>query len=295
VTAPVVWVTGAGGLVGRALAARRAIVPVPRRQPDTTGPWWEPMAGRVHDDGSVVAAVVHLAGENVAGKRWDDAHKRAIRDSRVLGSKTLVDWMGARTQRPSVLVAASATGFYGHRGDIELDEEAGVGTGFLAEVTEAWESELTAAEAAGVRVVRLRLGVVLAAGGGALSKMLPAFRAGVGGPIGSGRQWFPWVHLDDVVGVVDWALTNPHAQGAYNVVSPGIVRQREFAKTLGQVLRRPAFVPAPAAALKLLFGEMAEEALLSSTRAIPRRLEHDGYAFRHIALEPALRDATARK
>jgi len=285
---PGLWVTGATGLVGRALAQRRTIVPLPRRAPSGEGPWWEPMAGVVHDDRSPVAAVVHLAGENVDGRRWNDEHKRAIRESRVQGSRTLVRWLADRAQRPSVLVAASATGLYGNRGDLELPEDAGAGTGFLAEVVEAWETELIEAEALGVRVVRLRIGVVLTPDGGALRKMLPAFRAGVGGPIGRGRQWFPWVHLDDVVSSVEWALTDPTASGAYNVVAPGIVRQRDFARALGRAVHRPAFVPAPAAALRLLFGELADEALLASTRAVPAALERDGFAFAHPQLDGAL-------
>ena len=289
-TQPGLWVTGATGLVGRALARRRPIVALPRRAPAQGGPWWEPLAGAVHDDGSAVAAVVHLAGENVDGKRWDDDHKRAIRDSRVQGSRTVVRWLSDRKQRPSVLVAASATGLYGNRGDLELAEDAGVGAGFLADVVEAWERELVAAEVAGVRVVRLRIGVVLTREGGALRKMLPAFRAGLGGPIGRGRQWFPWVHLEDVVSAVEWALTDPTASGAYNVVAPGIVRQREFARALGSALRRPAIVPAPAAALRLLFGELADEALLASTRAVPAALQRDGFRFTHPDLKDALVD-----
>lgn len=285
---PALWVTGATGLVGRALARRRPLVGLPRRAPDGGGPWWEPLAGRVHDDGATVAAVVHLAGASVAAKRWDAAHKQAIYDSRVEGTRTLVEWLAGRSQRPSVLVAASATGLYGHRGDVELPEDAAPGDGFLADVVQAWEAEILRAEELGVRVVRLRIGVVLTPEGGALPRMLPAFRAGVGGPLGRGTQWFPWVHLDDVARAVEWALLTPEASGAYNVVAPGIVRQRDFARALGRAVRRPARLPVPGVALKLLFGELAEEGLLASTRAVPERLEADGFAFRHPALEPAL-------
>lgn len=289
-TRPALWVTGATGLVGRALAQRRAVVGLSRRAPDSGGPWWEPIAGKVHDDGATVAAVVHLAGENVAARRWTPEHKQAIRDSRVRGTATLVDWLAARAQRPSVLVCASATGLYGHRGDVELPEGAAAGDGFLAEVVAAWEAEMARAEDLGVRVVRLRIGVVLTPDGGALPRMLPAFRAGVGGPIGRGTQWFPWVHLDDVVRAVEWALVNPEASGAYNVVAPGIVRQRDFARALGRAVRRPARLRVPGVALKLLFGELADEGLLASTCAVPERLSADGFSFAHPDLDAALAD-----
>lgn len=286
-------VTGASGLVGTALSRRRPIVPLPRRDPGQA-PWWEPEAGRLHDAGRRFRAVVHLAGAGVADHRWTEAHKAAIRDSRILGSRTVVRWMAGlpQEQRPEVLVAASAVGFYGDRGDELLDEDSPPGTGFLAETCQAWEHEVRAAEELGVRTVRVRIGLVLSPEGGALQKMLPAFRLGGGGPMGSGRQWFPWIHLDDLVGILEHALDDPTVNGVYNAAAPGIVRQKDFATTLGRVLHRPAVIPAPAFALKLAMGaEMTEEALLASNRVVPARLQQDpGFGFRHPELEPALRD-----
>lgn len=288
--APRVLVTGASGLIGRALARQRAVVALPRRQPADGGPWWDPEAGAVHAGPGPVAAVVHLAGENVAGRRWNAAHKARVLDSRVRGTRALVDWMAARSQRPAVFVAASAVGLYGDRGDEVLSEASPRGEGFLADVTAAWEAEIARAAELGVRTVRLRIGVVLSPEGGALAKMLPAFRAGVGGPIGSGRQWFPWVHLDDVVNVIERALTDGAMRGAYNLTAPGILRQRDFARALGRGVRRPAFLPAPGRALRVLFGELANEGLLASTRAVPTRLVESGYGFAWPEIDGALGD-----
>lgn len=286
--APALLVTGATGLIGTALAARRPIVPLPRRAPAGGGPWWEPQQGLIHDAPDDVGAVVHLAGAPVAGSRWTDARKAAIMDSRRLGTRTVVDWLAARAQRPAVLVSASAIGLYGDRGDTTLDEDAGQGEGFLAEVVAAWEEEARRAEALGVRLVILRIGIVLSPDGGALAEMLPVFRAGAGGPLGSGCQWFPWIHIDDVLDIIDWAIKDSSASGPYNVVAPGIVRQKAFAKALGAALRRPAFVPAPRLALRALFGEMADEALLSSARVVPKRLQEAGFSFQHPELPGAL-------
>lgn len=285
---PALLVTGATGLIGAALAARRPIVPLPRRAPGDGGPWWQPTQGAIHNAPDNVGAVVHLAGAPVADGRWTEARKATIMDSRRLGTRTVVDWIAGRTQRPSVLVSASAVGLYGDRGDAILDEGAGAGEGFLAEVVSAWEEEARRAEQLGVRLVILRIGIVLSPDGGALAQMLPAFKLGAGGPLGSGRQWFPWIHIDDVLNVIDWALRDPSAEGAYNVVSPGIVRQKAFAKALGGALGRPAFVPAPRLALRAMFGEMADEALLSSARVVPKRLEAAGFDFLHPALPEAL-------
>lgn len=257
---------------------------------DRGGPWWDPTAGVVHDQGASVAALVHLAGENVAGGRWTPDRKARILNSRVDGTRALVDWMAARAQRPSVFVAASAIGLYGDRGDEILDESASRGQGFLADVVEAWEAEILRANALGVRVVVLRFGVVLSPDDGALRKMLPAFRAGVGGPLGSGKQWFPWVHRADATNAIVWALRDPLAEGVYNVVAPGIVRQATFAARLGEAVHRPAALPAPRFALRALFGQMADEALLSSTRVVPARLQEGGFDFRFPDLSQALTD-----
>lgn len=288
-TPPALLVTGASGLVGRALGRRRALLPLSRRQPEPGAPWWDPAAGEVHGlDDQTLGAVVHLAGESVGEGRWTAEKKARIRDSRVRGTRTLVDFLRGRAQRPEVLVSASAVGLYGDRGDELIADDAAPGGGFLAEVVQAWEAEADRAADAGIRVVKLRIGVVLAPDGGALGKMLPPYRLGAGGPIGSGKQWFPWVHLDDVVGAIEWALTTPSARGAYNLVGPEPVRQRDFAKALGAAVGRPAVLPAPAFALRLAFGEFADEGLLAGQRCIPGRLDAAGYAFRHPRLAGAL-------
>ncbi len=282
---PALVVTGASGLVGKALGAVETVVPLRRGE----GPLsWDPTGGQVEDDGRALGAVVHLAGEPIAGSRWNEARKRSMSDSRVLGTRTLVGWLTERKQRPEVLVSASAIGLYGDRGDEVLDEDATPGTGFLAELVEGWEREARAAANAGIRVVILRIGIVISRQGGALEKMRLPFSLGLGGPVGSGQQWFPWVHLDDVVGVIRHALRTPSMRGPYNLVAPGVVRQRDFARALGKTLHRPAVLPAPRFALRAAFGEMADEALLSSARVVPRRLLEAGYRFQHPDLAPAL-------
>ena len=283
-------VTGAGGLVGRALGESMTTTALSRRPPESGGLWWEPEANRVHDDGRPLRAVVHLAGEPIAAGRWTRARRSAIETSRIAGTRTLVEWLAAREQRPDVLVSASAVGLYGDRGDEELREDSDRGDGFLADLCVSWEREARRAEDLGVRVVVVRLGVVLSRGAGVLAQLEPIFKLGAGGPVGSGRHWFPWVHRDDVVGALEWALASPRARGVYNLVAPGAVRQVDFARALGRALRRPAFVPTPAFAVRLRFGELADELLLASQRARPARLQSDGYAFRWPDLDTALSD-----
>lgn len=284
-----IWVTGATGLIGRALATRQPIVALPRRAPANGGPWWEPGV-RVHDDGRPLRAVVHLAGENVAGGRWTAKRMANIVSSRVDGTRTLVDWLSARDSKPEVLIAASAVGFYGDRGDESVDERASAGEGFLADLCVGWEREALRAEQAGIRVVCLRLGLVLARGDGVLGSLEPLFRFGLGGPVGSGRQWFPWIHCDDAVGIIEWALERAQSRGPYNLVAPGIVRQAAFAKALGRALHRPAVLPTPAFALRAALGRLADEGLLAGQRAIPERLASEGFHFRFGDLGPALAD-----
>jgi uncharacterized protein len=234
-----------------------------------------------------VDAVVNLAGESVAG-RWSEAKKRRMRDSRIAGTRRLVAAIEAAAARPAVLVSASAVGYYGDRGEEMLTEASSAGSDFLAQLCQDWEAEARRTEALGLRVALLRLGVVLDRNGGALAQMLTPFRLGAGGPLGSGRQWFPWAHRADVVGLFRFALEKPEATGAINAVAPQLVRQGEFAAALGQALRRPAFVPTPAFALRLLFGEFAET-LLGGQRVLPERAEALGYSFRFPQLAPALR------
>ncbi len=232
-------------------------------------------------------AVVHLAGESVAG-RWNEYKKQAIRESRVVGTRNLVETIGEAKSKPGVLVCASAVGYYGNRGEEEVSEDSGPGNDFLAEVCQAWEAEARRAEEHGVRVVIVRIGMVLGRDGGALKQMLLPFKMGLGGPVGHGRQWMPWVSLNDVIGIILHAIEFANVKGPLNVTAPNPVRNVELAKTLGQVLHRPAFLPAPAFGLKLLLGEFAD-VLLTSQRIIPKRIQESGYRFRHSILEEALR------
>ncbi len=234
-------------------------------------------------------AVVNLLGEPIS-QRWSDGAKQRIRDSRVLGTRNLVTGLRALTadQRPKVLVSQSATGFYGSLGGQAVDESAPAGSDFLAGVVRDWEAEALAA-ADELRVVVTRTGVVLAADGGALAKMLPFFRLGLGGPVASGRQFLSWVHLDDVVGAILHCLDDERATGPINVTAPSPVENREFSRTLGRVLHRPALLPVPAFALRLLYGEMSE-IVTTGQRAVPGRLQELGYQFARPQLEAALRD-----
>jgi hypothetical protein len=252
---------------------------------------WNPTEGTVEDDKRLIAAVVHLAGASIGAARWTNARRALLRDSRVHGTRILVDWLQQRPRRPSVLVCASAVGFYGDRSDEVLTEQSELGKGFLAEICRDWEAEAARAADAGVRVVHLRFGVILSVRGGSLPKMLPAYRLGGGGPLGSGRQWFPWVHEDDVARAILHVIQSPMIHGAVNVVAPEMVQQRDFARALGGVLGRPAVMPAPAMALRAAFGRgMANELLLSSQRVKPEVLQHSGFSFKHPALGGALAD-----
>jgi uncharacterized protein len=232
-------------------------------------------------------AVIHLAGEPVA-QRWNATVKQRILDSRVLGTRRLVDEMGRVGAGPKVLVSASAIGYYGERGDEILTENSGPGEGFLADVCRGWEAEADRAAQFGVWVMRLRIGFVLGKNGGALGKMVPAFKAGVGGKLGSGKQWMPWVHIDDVVEMFARAVESDMS-GVWNATAPNPVRNTEFTKELGRVLHRPAFFPVPGLALKIAFGEMGEH-MLDSARVVPEAALTAGYRFRFSELGAALRD-----
>jgi uncharacterized protein (TIGR01777 family) len=236
-------------------------------------------------------AVVHLAGEPVA-QRWTDEAKRRIRSSREVGTRNLVEGLRDADPRPRALISSSATGYYGPRGDEELTEAEPSGDDFLAGVSRAWEAEASRAEELGLRVVRVRTGVVLDREGGALAKMLPPFKLGAGGPVAGGRQWMPWVHADDVVGIYLAALDDDAWTGPVNATAPKPARNRDFSHALGRALHRPAIAPVPALALRLLYGEMAE-IVTTGQRAVPTRLQQLGYAFRHTDLDEALRSALA--
>lgn len=299
-----VAVTGATGLIGSALVpflrsgGHEAVVlrraPAGRDAADGD-PSWDPDTGALSAgalDG--VDAVVHLAGENIAGGRWTAARKARIRDSRVDGTRRLAQALAALPRPPRTLVAASAVGFYGDRGDENLDESSAPGGGFLPEVCQAWEDAAAPAGEAGLRVVHLRIGIVLTPAGGALAQMLFPFRMGVGGVIGSGRQYMSWVALDDVLGGVLHALCTDGLTGPVNMVAPNPVSNAEFTKTLGRVLRRPTILPLPAFGARLAFGEMADALLLASSRVHPARLRDGGFSFGYPNLEDALRHVLGR-
>lgn len=251
---------------------------------------WEPQAGPPPVEAFEGAeVVVHLAGESIAARRWTDEQKRLIRDSRIIGTRNLVEGIIRANPRPAVFVSSSAVGFYGDRGDEVLDESSPAGAGFLPEVCQSWEAEALRAEGAGVRVALIRTGVVLSSEGGALEKMLPPFKLGVAGPLGSGRQWFPWIHIDDIVGIFREAIFSAKLRGAVNGAAPGIVTNRKFTRQLAGVLNRPAFIPAPEFALRLMMGEMAQ-IVLDSMRVVPRAASAAGYSFKFADLEHALRN-----
>jgi len=236
-------------------------------------------------------ALFSLAGENILGKRWNAVQKQRLWSSRFETTRALAQC--AARHKPRVFVGASAIGYYGPHGDEELDERASRGGDFLAQLCGDWEEALAPAAAAGVRCVSPRIGVVLGRGGGVFARLLPIFRLGLGGPVGHGRQWFSWIHLDDLVALLVWLLENELARGVYNATAPGPVTSREFARTFGRVLGRPAILPVPAAALRLRFGEGAS-VMLTGQRVLPKRALAEGFRFAQPGLEGALADLTAR-
>jgi len=293
-----VGVTGASGLVGTQLCAflstgGHEVVRFVRGAPRGAGerPWNPSDPERGLDPALVedLDAVVHLAGAGIADKRWSEERKREIRESRTLGTACVARAIARAARRPEVLVSASAIGFYGARGDDTVDERTGAGTGFLPDVVQAWEDATVAARDAGVRVVHARFGVVLAAAGGALGKMRTPFALGAGGPVGSGRQGFSWISLDDLLGAMLFALRNDALRGPVNFVAPIPLAQRGFAKVLGRVMRRPSIAPLPAFAVRALFGEMGQRLLLEGAFVRPAVLESQGFRFEHASLERALR------
>ena len=250
--------------------------------------WDAKTQGAWSHEAATADVVVNLAGENISAGRWTGAHKRKLIDSRLNATRAIVEAFRNAPPHRRTLINASAIGIYGDRDDEELDESSSRGSGFLAELVERWEAAAREAETL-ARLVVLRFGVILGKDGGALQKMLLPFRFGAGGPIGSGKQWMSWVGRGDVLRMIEWAIDNDGARGVYNVTAPQPVRNREFARTIGRVLHRPAILPASAFALRLVFGEMAEEVLLDGQRVLPRRAEREGFRFEAPALEEALR------
>lgn len=235
-------------------------------------------------------AVIHLAGDNIASENWSEEKKKKTRDSRVVGTRVLVDALKDTENPPKTFISASATGFYGDGKDEILTEDSPKGEGFLPDLCNDWEIEATKAESF-ARVVRMRIGVVLAKNGGALEKMLTPFKFGVGGTIGSGKQWMSWIALDDVIAAIHLFLEDENLSGVFNLTAPNSVRNEEFTDTLGKVLSRPTILPVPAFAIKLLFGEMGEKLLLEGARVVPKRLGATGYKFKFADLESAMREA----
>jgi uncharacterized protein len=291
-----VLVTGASGLIGREVCGLlegegHEVHRTSRRASSGSGGssfQWMPETQVLPPEAIAEAdAVIHLAGEPIAEKRWSSEEKRKIRDSRVLGTRNLVAGLSAAGKPPSVLISGSAVGYYGDGGSRELDESAPAGEGFLSDICREWENEALAAAKLGMRVATVRTGVVLSTKGGALQRMLPAFRLGAGGKLGSGEQWFPWIHIADIAGLFLHSLTRDTVSGAVNGVAPGIVNNAEYTDTIAGVLQRPALVNVPEFALKLLFGEMSE-VLLSSQRVTPRVALETGYQFKFADLKSAL-------
>jgi uncharacterized protein len=292
-----VVVAGGTGFLGGALVRRLRTdghdVIVLTRRPSGDGqlawspgtpPGGQPWAHAIDGAG----AVVNLAGESIAGGRWTSARKQAIRESRVTATRSLAEAIVSSAQPPRVLLSGSAVGIYGSRGDETLTEQSPTGTGFLAEVGRAWEQEALGA-AAVTRVVLLRTALVLGQGGGALPQLALPFRLGVGGPVGSGQQYLSWIHLDDWVSMARWALDTAAVSGPLNATAPGPVTNAEFARVLGRVLRRPAWLPAPAFALRLALGEMADALVLEGQRVLPARARELGFTFEHPTIDGALR------
>lgn len=291
-----ILVTGGSGFIGRALCAEllarghallvwtRDVAAARQRLPAAA----QPIA--TLDEARGVEGIVNLAGENVMEARWTSARKALLRESRIGLTQRLVEWIAAQPQRPRVLVSGSAIGWYGDCGDTPVDEDAPCAGDFAAQLCADWEATAQTAEPLGLRVCRVRIGVVLDGDGGALQQMLPPFRLGLGGPIGHGRQWLSWIHRADLVALLAELLVNEAAQGVYNGTAPDAARSADFARALGRALHRPAVIPTPAVALKLALGERASM-LTGGQRVLPRRTQALGYTYRHGKLDAALQAA----
>ncbi len=295
-----VLITGASGLIGKALQRSfekkgYEMLLASRSEPkDERHIQWNPDTGFADADLprlEGIDAVVHLAGESISAIRWSEEKKKAIRDSRVFGTRSMIETFDKLEQRPKTFITGSAIGFYGDRGDDVMTESSAAGKTFLAEISKEWEAESRRAEDLGIRTVLLRTGIVLSKDGGALATMMTPFKLGVGGVVGSGKQWMSWISLDDVVGIINFALENENVRGAVNVTAPNPVTNEEFTKTLGSVLYRPTFLPLPEFAVHMVFGEMGDALLLDSTRVVPKRMLDAGYEFKFTDLKTALEHA----
>ena len=285
-----IFITGASGFLGNSLGnfllmdEANNIIPLVRKKDDSRGVYWD-YEKREIENGKLEGAdvFVHLAGENISG-RWTAEKKRKLRDSRIKGTKFLCEVLAELSSPPKVMLCASGVGIYGDRGGEELTEESQTGEGFLADLGRDWESASSVLNDKGVRVLHLRSGLVLSKKGGVLKKMLLPFKFGFGGALGSGKNYWSWISLVDWLRACEWCIKNEELSGPVNFVSPYAVTNNEFTKTLGKVLKRPTFMRVPVFALKLIFGEMAEEALLASSRVVPKRLMDNGFRFSHPKL-----------
>ena len=295
-----VLITGASGLIGKALQKSFAekgyeMLLASRSEPkDARSVQWNPDSG--FTDAALeklegLNGVIHLAGESISAIRWTDEKKKAIRDSRVFGTRSMIEAFDKLERKPTTFISGAAIGYYGDRGDEVLTESSPAGKTFLADISKEWEAESRRAEDLGIRTVLLRTGIVLSKDGGALTTMMMPFKLGVGGVVGSGKQWMSWISLDDVVAIINFALENESVRGAINVVAPNPVTNEEFTKTLGTVLYRPTFLPLPEFAVHMVFGEMGDALLLDSTRVAPKRLLDAGYEFKFTDLKAALEHA----
>jgi hypothetical protein len=292
-----ILISGATGLVGKHLVSyletkKHEVFSLVRKNPRTEREiLWDAEKGFSPVEQQKLEnfdAVIHLAGAGIADERWSKERKRIIRDSRVVGTRILVDALAKAQNPPKVLVSASAIGYYGNRGDEILTEDSAPGNDFLAKVGIEWEAEAQKAKQAGIRVVNLRIGIVLSTEGGALKEMLTPFKMGVGGRVGSGKQFVSWIALDDLVRVIEFAIENENIQNALNATAPNPVRNVEFAESLGHVLHRPALVPTPEFALRLMFGELADALLFSSINVVPKKLQENNFNFQFKRIEDAL-------
>ncbi len=292
-------ITGCSGLIGSALVEHlfnsgHSIQCLQRNKNKDNNNFWK-TARLQTSHRTPFDTVIHLAGENVAQRRWSKAQRKRILQSRVSGTRELVDYISHLPQKPKTFFCASATGYYGNRGEEIVHEKSSSGEGFLAEVCREWEKETERLPAMGIRVVNLRFGMVLSPDGGALHKMIPPFQAGLGGIIGSGEQYISWISIRDICEIISFILNRPHIKGPVNVVSPVQTTNRELSKTLGKIFSKPVLFRIPAFAARIIFGQMADEMLLSSTRATPAVLQEAGYAFRDQSLETVLRLCTQKK
>ena len=295
-----ILVTGGTGLVGKHFAARNKNVLVSTRNPTAAKERlgddivdaieWMPSQSAVDlNPNQPIDAIVNLAGESIAGGRWNAAKKKRIYESRILGTRNLIQSIRGMKQKPSVLISASAVGIYGDAGDLEIDETHPSASGFLGETCRDWENEARAVEELGIRLCILRIGIVMSLQGGALAEMLPVFKSGFAGRLGAGRQYFPWIHIDDLVSMIGWAIDNETASGVFNATSPNPVTNREYTRQLATQLNRPAFLPAPKFALRAVLGEFANS-LFDSQRVVPKAAMKDGFKFQFNELDECLAD-----